>query len=362
MTRYIIHADLDCFFASVEIRDNPNLRGKPVIIGADPKRGNGRGVVSTCSYEAREFGLHSAMPISKAYKLCPHGIYLRPNGKKYSKASEEVMKILESFAGKFQKVSIDEAYLDVSDRCESLRDVRSFAKKIKNQIEKKVGITCSIGISNSKSIAKIASDENKPNGICIVPPQQIKAFLSPMPITRIPGIGKKTKKIYYKQGIRKVGDLINIPLYEMLDLFGNHSKKIWRIINGLDKRKVNELHKKRKSVSKERTFSEDTRDYNLILSTLEQLNEKIHEKLIQKKITYRTVTLKIRFENFQTYTRSKSINYPICDQNKTLDIVLNLYKEFSESNKKIRLIGIRLSTFERTSKLRQTNLMMYAKC
>jgi len=360
MTRFILHADLDCFFASVEMRDNPELRGKPVIIGADPKGGSGRGVVSTCSYEAREYGLHSAMPISQAYKLCPHGTYLRPNGKKYSEVSEKVMQILETFADKFQKVSVDEAYLDVSERCSNFDDVRQLAIQIKENVKKDIGITCSIGASTCKSIAKIASDENKPDGICIVPPQKIKDFLSPMSITRIPGIGNKTKKPYYKLGIKKVGDLYDISLRKMIDQFGKHSKWVWKVIHGLDKRKVSEDYQGRKSISKERTFSKDTNDHQLIVSTLEKLNAKLHKILIKKSITYRTITIKVRFENFRTHTRSKSIDYPICNSHKALQIILELYEEFSKVFKKVRLIGVKFSNFERTTKMRQTTLMMFA--
>lgn len=361
MPRFILHADLDCFFASVEMRDNPELQNKPVIIGADPKGGKGRGVVSTCSYEAREYGLHSGMPISKAYKLCPHGIYLRPNGEKYSRVSEDVMEILKTFSDEFQKVSIDEAYLDVSETCKNFDDVRKLAEKIKNKIKDQLRITCSIGASTSKSIAKIASDQNKPDGICIVPPEEIKAFLGPMSITRIPGIGKETKKPYYKHGIKKVEDLLEIPLHKMMEQFGKHSKWVWKVINGLDKRKVKTGQRNRKSISKERTFSEDTNDHRLIVTTLEELNTKLHKKLKQKNIIYRTITLKVRFENFRTYTRSKSIDYPICNPNKALEIILELYNEFTKIFKKVRLIGVKFSNFERTSKMRQTNLMMFVK-
>ncbi|TFG00954.1 MAG: DNA polymerase IV [Promethearchaeota archaeon] len=362
MPRFVLHADLDCFFASVEMRDNPELKGKPVIIGADPKGGEGRGVISTCSYEAREYGLHSAMPISKAYKLCPHGIYLRVDGKKYSKVSDEVMEILESFADKFQKVSVDEAYLDVSESCINFDEVKQLAYTIKEEIKRCLGITCSIGGSNSKSIAKIASDQNKPDGICIVKPNDIKEFLSPMKITRIPGIGKKTKNPYYKQGIRNIGDLYDFPLYKMMNLFGKHSKWVWKVINGLDKRKVKEGHKGRKSISKERTFYKDTNNQQQIVSTIEKLNIILHKKLIQKNIAYRTITLKIRFENFRTYTRSYSLDYPICDQNKALEIIVDLYEEFSKMFKKVRLIGVKFSNFERTPKILQTNLMMFVNC
>jgi len=362
MDRFILHADLDCFFASVEMRDKLKLKNKPVIIGADPKEGKGRGVVSTCSYEARKFGLHSAMPISKAYRLCPHGIYLRPNFEKYSQTSKEVMNILSSYTDKFQKVGMDEAYIDVSDICKSFKDVEALANRIKNDIKTQVGITCSIGASITKSIAKIASDENKPDGLCIVPPNEIKAFLAPKNITRVPGIGKKTKIYFYKKGIKKIGDLIDFPLHKLTELFGKSGKWIWKVINGLDKRKVKEFHEGRKSISKERTFYKDTDNFELVLSKVEEINDKIHQKLYEKKISYKTITLKIRFEDFQTYTRSKTIDYPICDKDKSIKIFLDLFQEFAKMDKKIRLIGIKFSNFERTPKIRQETLMKYIYC
>jgi DNA polymerase IV (DinB-like DNA polymerase) len=362
MDIFILHADLDAFFASVEVRDNPELITKPVIIGADPKEGKGRGVVSTCSYEARKFGLHSAMPISKAYRLCRDGIYLRPNFEKYSQASKQVMNILSSYTDKFQQVGMDEAYLDVSDICKSFKDVEFLATKIKNEIKNQVGITCSIGASITKSIAKIASDQNKPDGLCIVPPNEIKSFLAPKNITRIPGIGKKTKIYFYKKGIKKIGDLIDFPLHKLMDLFGKSGKWIWKVINGLDKRKVKEFHEGRKSISKERTFYEDTNNFELVVSKVEEINDKIHQKLLERNISYKTITLKIRFEDFQTYTRSKTIYYPICDKDKAIKIFLNLFQEFAQMDKKIRLIGIKFSNFERTSKIRQESLMKYIYC
>ncbi|TXT53998.1 MAG: DNA polymerase IV 2 [Promethearchaeota archaeon] len=357
--RFILHADLDCFYASVEMRDNQELQNKPVIIGADPKEGKGRGVVSTCSYEARKFGLHSAMPISRAYRLCPQGIYLRPNFNKYTAASKAVMEILKSYANHFQKIGIDEAYLDVSEKCESFEDVKILATKIKEEIKKSVGITLSIGISTSKSIAKIASDENKPDGLCIVPPDKIEEFLAPKNITRIPGIGKKTKIHFYKKGITKIGDLIDLPLPKLTELFGKHGKWIWKVIRGQDTRKVQELHEGRKSISKERTFYEDTSDFNLVLSKVQEINEKIHKKLLEQKISYKTITIKIRFEDFQTFTRSKTIDYPICNKEKVIKIFLELFEEFLKVNKKIRLIGLKLSNFERTAKIHQQSLLKY---
>jgi DNA polymerase IV (DinB-like DNA polymerase) len=207
MNRFILHCDLDCFFAAVEIRDNPQYNGKPVIIGADPKDGKGRGVVSTCNYEARKYGLHSAMPISQAYKRCPQGVYLKPNSKKYLQVSKEVMDILKTYSDEFQIVGSDEAYLDITQIAKDYEEAERIAKEIQKEVSEKIRITISIGIAPTKSLAKIASDENKPNGITLVRPENISEFLKDMDITRIPGIGKKTKVYFYKRGLRKIGEV-----------------------------------------------------------------------------------------------------------------------------------------------------------
>ncbi len=359
MSRLILHCDLDCFFAAVEERDNPEYIGKPVIIGADPKGGMGRGVVSTCNYEARKFGLHSAMPISKAYKRCTHGIYLHPNFEKYQKASKEVMEIVNSYSDKFQQVSIDEAYLDVSDKCINFTEVRDLAEKLKEEVHKKVGITISVGCAPTKSIAKIASDFNKPNGVTIVEQNQIKDFLKNLEITRIPGIGKKSKLYYNKKGIKTIGDITNLTLSKMIQLFGKNGEWVWNVANGKDNREVRELHGDRKSISKEKTFYEDTDDLKVILSKLEEINNRIHKNVIKNKIYYKTVTLKIRLEGFITYTRSKSFTHHVQDKNQVLKVINELLNQFSTMNKKVRLIGIRLSNLEKAPSVAQTTILSY---
>jgi len=359
MSHFILHCDLDCFFAAVEERDNPKYIGKPIVIGADPKEGKGRGVVSTCNYEARKFGLHSAMPISQAYKRCPHGIYLHPNFEKYHKASKEVMAIVNSYSDMFQQVSIDEAYIDITDKCINYKEVRDLAEKLKDEVQKKVGITISIGCASTKSIAKIASDCNKPNGVTVVKPEYIKKFLGPMDITKIPGIGKKSKIYYNKKGIITIGDIINTPFHKMIQMFGKNGEWIYKIVNGFDDREVKEFNGDRKSISKERTFYEDTDDFKVILTKLEELNNKIHKKVIKNKIFYRTVTLKIRLQGFLTYTRSKSFAHHIQDKNKVMRIIVDLLNQFSTMNKKVRLVGIKLSNLEKKSKITQTTLLNY---
>ena len=359
MNRLILHCDLDCFFAAVEERDNPEYVGKPIIIGADPKDGKGRGVVSTCNYEARKFGLHSAMPISQAYRKCPHGIYLHPNFEKYQKASKEVMEIVNSYSDKFQQVSIDEAYLDVSDICEDFKEVKELAETLKNEIQYKIGITISIGCAPTKSIAKIASDYNKPNGLTIVEPNQINNFLSNLDITRIPGIGKKSKHYYNNKGIKTIGDITNLTCSQMVQLFGKNGEWVWNVAHGFDNREVKEFSGDRKSISKERTFYEDTDDFNVIVSKLEEINNRLHDNIVKSKIYYKTVTLKIRFKGFLTYTRSKSFPHHVQDKNQVLKVIIDLLNQFSDENKKVRLIGIKLSNLEKALNFAQTTLLSY---
>ena len=359
MSRFILHCDLDCFFAAVEIRDNPQYQGEPVIVGADPREGKARGVISTCSYEARIFGLHSGMPISQAFQRCPHGTYLRPNFSKYNLASKQVMKIIENYSKEFQQVGSDEAYLDLSGTCLNFDEAKEIAQEIQKKIREEVRITISIGIAPTKSLAKIASDYNKPNGITLFTAENFKSMLKDKDIVCIPGIGKKTKINFIKKGIRTIGDIHNTPLTTMISLFGKHGKWIWEVANGIDNRKVKEFHERRKSISAERTFFTDTEDFNEILSKFTDINSNIHKTIIKHQITYKTITLKIRFEGYQTYTRSKTLPYSIQDKNKVLNVVLDLFKEFSKTDKKVRLVGIKLSNLEKNNKVRQKNILNY---
>jgi len=360
MTRLILHCDLDCFFAAVEIRDNPEYREKPVIIGADPKKGKGRGVVSTCSYEARVFGLHSGMPISQAYQRCPHGIYLRPNSEKYRKASKQVMHILKKYSDNFQQAGTDEAYLDLTEICSNFKEVKEIAKNIQDNIYKSVGVTISIGCAPTKSLAKIATEFNKPNGITIFTTNNFKEKLKDLDITKIHGIGKKSKRYLNEKGIKTIKDILKTPFFRFKNLFGKNGEWVWKVVNGLDNSKVKNFDEGKKSISAERTFFKDTDDFQEVMSKLEDINNKIHKSLAKCNIIYKTITLKIRFEDYLTYTRSKTLFYHIQNKNIVMDEILNLYKEFSNINKKIRLVGIKLSNLELNIKSRQTSLLSYA--
>jgi len=244
------------------------------------------------------------------------------------------MLILESYSNEFQRVGTDEAYIELTEITKEYEKAEKIAEEIQKEILEKVGITISIGIAPTKSLAKIASDCNKPNGITIFKTENFKDFLKDMDITRIPGIGKKSKPYYYKNGIKKIGDLNNISLTRMFELFGKHGKWIWNVVNGLDNRKVREFPMSRKSISAERTFFKDTSVFNEILSKFEDINKRIHETAKKHHITYKTITLKIRFEGYQTYTRSKTLLYHIQDEKIVLNVILELFKEFSNLKKK----------------------------
>jgi len=271
------------------------------------------------------------------------------------------MAIIRNHSSAFQQVGLDEAYIDVSEICSNFNQVHDLAKSIQIDIFQKVGITLSIGCATTKSIAKIASDYNKPNGITIVKPESMNDFLKDLDITRIPGIGKKSKVYYNKKGINVIGDIINTPLYVMVEKFGKSGEWVWKIANGLDKREVKEFHEDRKSISKERTFYEDTDDLKEILSKLEDINERIHNIINKHNIYYRTITLKVRLEGFLTYTRSRSVSYPIQDKNKVLKVVIDLMQKFFKIKKKVRLVGIKLSNLSKDFNVLQTNILNYVK-
>lgn len=346
MHRTIFHIDMDSFYASVEKRDRPELRDRPVIIGADPKRGKGRGVVATCCYIARRSGVHSAMPISTAYRLCPEGEYLPPDFNKYREVSQHLMKIFESFADSFQPVSIDEAFLDVSERVQEFESPRKLAIAIKKEVYLAEKLTCSIGIATSKSIAKICSDFQKPNGITEVPPGTEAEFLAPLPVGKISGIGPKSRKVFEAAGITTIGELARASDEFLRDRIGDFSMGFKHVAMGLDDRPVMR-RTGMESMSAERTFMEDTDDEGIILGKFGEIVEKLHERAMKKKISYRTIGIKVRLSNFTTFTREKSLQVPINSKEPIYRCIELLWQEFSPPPKKIRLLGVRLSGIER---------------
>jgi DNA polymerase IV (DinB-like DNA polymerase) len=345
--RTIFHVDMDSFYASVEIRRNPSLKGQPVIVGADPKGGAGRGVVLTCSYEARKFGVRSGMPISKAYRLCPNGVYLPVDMDLYLEVSERVMKFLKTFADKFEQCGIDEAFLDVTRKVKEYKNPEDLTKAIKKAIYEKEGLTCSIGVAPNKSVAKIASDFKKPDGLTMVSQDNLHDFLETLPASKIIGVGKKTGEVLKHMGIYTIGQLARYPREDLRRTLGKYGLELWNIANGLDETEVHEGEREPKSVSGEHTFESDVDDLSIVTETLFTIGTKLYDQLRDFKLLFKTVTLKIRFEDFETFTRSKSLSSHVFDRDVIVETARNLLKEFEKDNRKIRLVGIKVSNFRR---------------
>lgn len=334
----IFHLDLDCFFVSVERVLNPKLNGKPVIVGGRP---GGRGVVTACSYEARKFGLHSAMPINRAFKLCPHGIYIGGTHGAYSKFSNRVKEILERYAPEIEQASIDEFYMDFTGCGHLYGNMNDFASKLQNEIFNETGLPSSIGIAGNKTSAKIASDCNKPQGITYILPGMEKEFLSKMPVEVIPGVGKNTLKFLQNKGIYTIEDAASIPKEYMESFFGKYGADLWRKANGQGREYINEPHV-RKSISKERTYFEDVTDIEKVESTIFRLTGMICQSLRNKGFRSSTVSIKIRYSDFSTFTRAKSIQ-PTNDDNTIYATAVNLFRKYYNRKQSIRLIGVHLS-------------------
>ncbi len=346
--RIILHVDMDAFFAAVEQRDHPEYRGKPLIVGADPQGGKGRGVVSTCSYEARKYGVHSAMPVSQAYKLCPQGIYIAPHGRLYSRVSREIFKILYEFSDLIEPISIDEAFLDVTGSIRLYGEGKEIAKKIKQRIYEAEELTASVGVAPNKYLAKIASDLEKPDGLVFVDPDNIADFLNPLPISRLWGAGKQTQKILLKMGIKTIGDLAAYPQDVLKKKLGKVGDHFYRLAHGIDERQVH-TGEEIKSVSNEHTFGKDTLDGTYVRSTMAALCEKVAYRLRSKSLKGRTIHLKLRYDDFSTITRNKTINRHTNETDIINKIITELFNKNYAAGRKIRLIGVGVSGFNKRS-------------
>lgn len=341
--RVILHVDLDAFFPSVEVREHPELKGKPVVVGADPKEGKGRGVVSSASYEARKYGVRSALPISRAWKLCPDCVYLRPHFDLYIKASNSIMKILKDHADRFEQGGIDEAYLDISSRVKDFDEAGEFAKGLMEEILDKEKLTCSIGVAPNKMVAKIASDYKKPYGLTVVKDEDVKGFLFPLKVRKIPGVGPKTDRRLRELKIETVGDLATVNPEVLTRLFGVWGARLHEFANGIDFGQVIEEYET-KSIGREVTFEQDADDRELILSVLDELAEDIHREVIDNAFRFKTITIKVRYQHFDTHTRAKSLLFPTNDMEILKNNAKRLIEPYLRDNKKIRLIGLRVST------------------
>ncbi len=334
--------DLDAFFASIEERERPELKGKPIVIGADPKQGKGRGVVSTANYEARKYGIHSGMPIAIAYKKCPQAIYLQPRIEFYEQVSDKIMNILKNYADAFEQVSIDEAYLDVSRRCQSFDDAKELALKIKNEIKEKEKLTCSIGIGPNKLIAKIAADFQKPDGLTIVKQEEVVTFLKPLSVRVIPGIGPKTEQALNRLGIKTIEQLQQFSKEELIRYFGSFGEYMYNAAYGIDESPVKESEEI-KSISIQHTFEHDTKSKKLIYSKLRELINLLHIRLREERLSFKTITVKIRFYDFETHTSQTTLIQQSTSQALAFNIASKLIQPWLEKKKAIRLIGVSFS-------------------
>ncbi|OOM79912.1 DNA polymerase IV [Clostridium sp. BL-8] len=338
MKNQILHVDMDAFFASVEQRDNPELKGKPVIVGGVSERG----VVSTCSYEARKFGVHSAMPMFMAREKCPNGIFVSGRYGRYSKVSQEIFKILNEVTPLVEPVSIDEGFLDLSEG--KIKDGMEAARYIKNRVFKEIGLTISVGISYNKFLAKLASDWNKPNGIKEISKEMIPDILFPLPISQIHGLGKVSAAKLNNMGIYYIKDLYNMPKEFYIEYFGKNGMDIYDRIRGIDNRKV-EIVRERKSVGKETTLKFDTKNKEELIEYIKEFSFEIEEILNRKDILGKTVTLKYKTKNFENHTRSKTLNNYIGNQKEIFKVAEELL-ESEELNEEVRLIGVSISSFK----------------
>lgn len=339
LSRKIIHVDMDAFYASVEQRDNPEFRGKPLVVGGRPE---GRGVVAACSYEARKFGIHSAMPCSRAARLCNGLIFTRPRLDKYREVSTQIMAIFRKYTSIIEPLSLDEAFLDVTNNHLNQTSATVVANNIREEIYSQLGLTSSAGVSFNKFIAKVASDVNKPNGITVIPPDRALEFIAALPIGKFFGVGKVTEKKMLKLGIIKGGDLLKFEEDALKFHFGKSGSFLYNIVRGIDDRPV-ESQRSRKSIGSETTLSRDTKDILEINAILSTISEKVGTALSRKECGGYTLTLKIKYFDFITISRSHTSKTPMYTTEDIQNIVPRLLGTCNVGEKKIRLLGLSIS-------------------
>jgi len=338
--RKILHVDMDAFYASIEQRDNPKLRGKPVIVGGNP---DGRGVVSTASYEARRFGIHSAMPAAKAKKLCPHAIFLRPDFEKYKDVSNQIHHIFRNYTSIIEPVSLDEAYLDITRNKLNINEPVLLAQMIQQNIYAITKLTASVGVAPNKFLAKIASDMKKPAGLTVVYPEQVESFLKPLAVEKIPGIGPVAKEKLNARGIKTIGDLMKMSKTELCNLFGKWGATLFELARGIDNSPV-EPKREIKQISSEETFEQDIIQIPVLEKKIIQLSDEVANRLMESNIKARTITLKIKYADFTLITRSKTLSEPVNSANAIQKEAIKLLHKKTEAGKRlIRLIGVGVS-------------------
>jgi DNA polymerase-4 len=338
--RKIIHIDMDAFYASVEQRDDPSLKGKPVIVGWPGERS----VVCAASYEARKFGVHSAMPASRAMRLCPAGIFIHPNFEKYRAVSRDIRAIFERHTPLVEPLSLDEAYLDVTEELTGIPTATETAEKIRSEIREETHLTASAGVAPNKFLAKIASDWRKPDGCFVIRPHQVEKFLVALPVRKIPGVGKVTEQVLVEMGIATVGDIHNFTREELIARFGTWGTRLWELARGIDESPV-EPSRPRKSWSSENTFANDI-TLEEVAEYLREESKKLWESMTQREMRGRTVTVKLRTPDFRTLTRRLTPPSPPASAEELAAIAVELLPRFDfPAGSRFRLAGVGVSNF-----------------
>ncbi len=341
MPRCIVHADLDAFYASVEQRDNPYLRGRPVIVGGAPER---RGVVATASYEARRFGVHSAMAMCRALRLCPDAVRVTPRFGAYAEVSAAVLETYRRRTPLVEPLALDEAYVDLTGQVSEGEDRRALGQAIKDDVHAAVGLTVSVGIATSKSAAKIASDLEKPNGLVVVPPGGEREFLAPLPVGRLWGVGPRGEERLARLGVQTIGDLTEVDVRLLANIFGRWGALLHQLACGIDERPVQPL-RETKSVARETTFAQDIEAGPRLEAALEPLVAGVAERLQRRGLRGRTVTLKLRHADFSTLTRQRTLPYSTDAAASIQEAALDLLRRETVPGSRYRLLGVAVSGF-----------------
>lgn len=340
--RRILHCDMDCFYAAVHMRDDPALAGLPVVIGG---RAQSRGVVAAASYEARQFGVRSAMPSAEAARRCPQAVFIKPDFARYRDESEKIFEIFRRFTSVMQPASLDEAYLDVSDRLEPFGSATAIAQEIRRRVREERQLAVSVGVGPNRLIAKIASDYHKPDGLTVVKPDRILEFLDALPVRRLHGVGPATEQALKRLGVATIADLRGIELDVLSRRFGRHGLGLYRYSRGIDERPVR-TDRQRKSLGHERTYGSDLQHLAEMDRQIEDLSLKVAKGLGQREIAAKTLTVKVRYGDFTTLTRSRTLERPTADAPTITRVAKELLRQTEAGRRAVRLLGVTGSGFD----------------
>lgn len=334
--RRILHCDMDCFYAAVHMRDDPSLQGKPVVVGGDP---DGRGVVAAANYEARRYGIHSALPAAQARRLCPDTVFLKPAFKLYRAESQAIFAIYRLFTPTIQPLSLDEAFLDVTDHLGDFDSATAIAHEIRRRVRDERGLTVSVGVAPNKLLAKIASDHDKPDGLTVVKPSRVETFLAPLPVRRLHGVGPAGERALHEMGVDTVAELRKLSLDRLIERFGHWGRTLHAYARGEDGREVR-VERVRKSLSTEHTFTEDIRDETAIDEILTSMAGEVSEGLHKRELSACTITVKARYPDFTTVTRSHTFPVPTAEAPTIAACTHELVRATEASRRSVRLLGV----------------------